>query len=326
MKFLIIISTLAVSLLIGFNRKLWIDKYRAFSGISVAVLLIAVFIINFLPSLSTDVDSASYFVKNGYKNAIPILIHHDTLKKQLNVNKYFIENNVNFGLADSVSYRNENLISATAQDRANADISEVHNIFDNFTYPFIPGLEGFIRVFPMHVSFAWVSVLGFLMSLFYSVKYLKQKELNYDKQAFLSAKYGLIFCILATLSGMIWAKHSWGAYWNWDPRELSIFILLSIYLAYFVLRQSITNEAQKAKLSAVYSVFAGSTVPFLIFIVPRITGGLHPGSATDPNSPLLTQNKSMMNTELLIAFSITLFAFTILYFFLYYLELNKKSN
>jgi heme exporter protein C len=111
-----------------------------------------------------------------------------------------------------------------------------------------------------------------------SVIYLVRRDLRADDHAAAAAELGLIFCIGATVSGALWAKAMWGAYWNWDPRETSIFFVLLIYTAYLALRGSIEGEEKRARLSAVYSVAAFVAVPFLIFVVPRMKDleGLHP--------------------------------------------------
>ena len=108
-----------------------------------------------------------------------------------------------------------------------------------------------------------------------------KKDFNYELKSIASAELGFLFCILATVTGAIWAKFNWGSFWNWDPRQTSIFILLMIYSAYFVLRSSISEKVKRARISSVYSILAGVTVPFFIFILPRITSGLHPGSKGD---------------------------------------------
>ncbi|MCI0331508.1 MAG: cytochrome c biogenesis protein [candidate division Zixibacteria bacterium] len=132
------------------------------------------------------------------------------------------------------------------------------------------------RIFYFHVPCAWVCVLAFFMTAFFSVRYLLKKEITLDAKAVLSAQLGLIFCILATLSGSIWARFAWGAFWNWDPRQTSIFLQLLIYFAYFSLRGSIGETEKRATFSAAYAILAFLTVPFLIFVVPRVTASLHP--------------------------------------------------
>jgi len=132
------------------------------------------------------------------------------------------------------------------------------------------------RIFYFHVPCAWVCVLAFFMTALFSVRYLSKKDPALDAKAALSAQLGLIFCILATLSGSIWARFAWGAFWNWDPRQTSIFLQLLIYFAYFSLRGSVSETEKRATFSAAYAVLAFLTVPFLIFVVPRVTPSLHP--------------------------------------------------
>jgi heme exporter protein C len=148
-------------------------------------------------------------------------------------------------------------------------------------FPIIPGLENKARNIFFHVPVAWTSVLGFLFALYYGFRYLRTKDLDYDIKSVSSAGLGMMFCILATITGSIWAKFNWGSFWNWDPRETSIFILLLIYGAYFALRSALVSDEARARLSAVYSILAGFTAPFFIFIMPRIIGGLHPGAKGD---------------------------------------------
>jgi heme exporter protein C len=148
-------------------------------------------------------------------------------------------------------------------------------------FPIIPGLEDKARIIFFHVPVAWTSVFGFLVALYYGFKYLRTKNLDYDIKSVSSAGLGMMFCLLATVTGSIWAKFNWGSFWNWDPRETSIFILLLIYGAYFALRSALASDEVRARLSAVYAILAGLTAPFFIFIMPRIVGGLHPGAKGD---------------------------------------------
>jgi len=168
------------------------------------------------------------------------------------------------------------------------------------------------RIFYYHIPMAWIAVLAFTMSMVYSIRYLKSKNFLEDNRARNAAALGLLFSILATITGSIFAKVTWGSFWNWDPRETSIFILLLIYGAYFALRGAIEVEEKKAALSAVYAIFAFVTVPFLVFVVPRLIPSLHP---TD--SVVNAEMKFTMGTTVRIIFFSSLALFTVLYLWIF---------
>jgi len=145
---------------------------------------------------------------------------------------------------------------------------------------YVQPAKGFIgessRIVFFHVPMAWVAVLAFLVSCVTSVMYLRRRDPRDDIRASVSAGLGLLFAVLATTTGAVFAKIMWGAYWNWDPRQTSITILLLIYAAYFALRGAIDDPERRASLAAVYAILAFVTVPFLVFVVPRIYWSLHP--------------------------------------------------
>jgi len=154
-------------------------------------------------------------------------------------------------------------------------------------------------------------VLAFLINAVFSIIYLKKREMKFDLIAESAGQLGFLYAVLATVTGSVWAKLSWGSFWNWDPRETSIFILLLIYAAYFALRSAIEQPDKKAALSSVYSIIAFVTVPFFIFIVPRVYSSLHP-------DPLInTQGKIQMESKMLTTFLSSMFAYTVLFFWIF---------
>ncbi|MFC2092503.1 cytochrome c biogenesis protein [Bacteroidota bacterium] len=185
--------------------------------------------------------------------------------------------------------------------------------------PYIPALEEKARIIYFHVPMSWLAVLAFFMSMVYSVKYLRTKNYVNDIKAYSAAEIGFLFCILATVTGALWAKFSWGSFWNWDPRQTSIFILLLVYGAYFSLRSAIDEAEQKARLCSVYSIIAFVTVPFFIFIMPRLIETLHP-------DPIInTQGKINMDSVMLIIFISSLFTFTLLYFWIFNIKVRFEK-
>ncbi|TCL37367.1 heme exporter protein C [Anaerospora hongkongensis] len=145
-----------------------------------------------------------------------------------------------------------------------------------YIVPPAEGLGNLVRIAFFHIPVAWVSVLAFLLSAVWALQYLRTRQMEYDRKSKAAVSLGFGFCILATVSGAIFAKLTWGAYWNWDPRQTTIFILLLLYGAYLALRSAIEEEEQKARIAAVYSLCSFVTVPFLVFIVPRYYFSLHP--------------------------------------------------
>jgi heme exporter protein C len=141
------------------------------------------------------------------------------------------------------------------------------------------------RILFFHVPQAWVATLSFLLSMIGSALYLAKRKVKADHLALSSAELGFLFCILATVTGSIFAKATWGSFWNWDPRETSIVILLMIYGAYFALRSAVHDPEKKRVFAGVYAILAFVTVPFLVFVVPRITASLHPEDTMNPAKP-----------------------------------------
>jgi len=176
--------------------------------------------------------------------------------------------------------------------------------------PLVPILGDTTRVLYFHIPSAWVAVLALGWSMLHSLLYLKRRDLEHDHQAAGAAEIGLLFCVVATVSGSLWAKAMWGSYWNWDPRETSIFFVLLLYGAYLALRTAIEPAERRARLSAIYSAVAFVAVPFLMFVVPRIYFTLHP-------DPLLnTRGKVDMDPRIRAVFLAMLVGFTTLFFWM----------
>ena len=161
-----------------------------------------------------------------------------------------------------------------------------------FVVPPAEGLGDYVRLAFFHIPVAWVAVLAFLISAYEGARFLRGGELVADAKSAAAAQLGFIFVILATVSGAVFSKLTWGAYWNWDPRQTTIFVLLLIYGAYLTLRGAMPAGRRRAKVAAVYALFSFLTVPFLVFIIPRLYFSLHP-------SPVLNGSGLAMDTIML---------------------------
>jgi len=176
--------------------------------------------------------------------------------------------------------------------------------------PLVPVLGATTRVLYFHIPSAWITVLALGWSMVHSLLYLATRRPDHDAHAAAAAEIGLLFCVAATVTGSVWAKAMWGSYWNWDPRETSIFFLLMIYAAYLALRGSIEQPERRARLAAIYSAVAFVAVPFLMFVVPRIYFSLHPDPIINP------RGKVDMDPRIRIVFFAMLAGFTGLFFWL----------
>ncbi len=151
-----------------------------------------------------------------------------------------------------------------------------------FDVPRLNILNETIRALYFHVPMWFGMVLLFLISFVYAIAYLGKPSPELDRRVVAYAKVGLVFGILGILTGMLWANYTWGSPWHGDPKQNGAAIALLVYLAYFVLRGSLDNEEQRARLSAVYNIFAFAAMIPLIFIIPRMTSSMHPGSGGNP--------------------------------------------
>ncbi|MBL7870158.1 MAG: cytochrome c biogenesis protein CcsA [Cyclobacteriaceae bacterium] len=151
-----------------------------------------------------------------------------------------------------------------------------------FSVPRLNIVNETIRALYFHVPMWFGMVALFLISTIYSVQYLRNPTFNKDIFALEFATTGLVLGLLGIFTGMIWATYTWGSPWHGDPKQNGAAISLLVYLAYFVLRGSVENEDQRARLSAVYNIFAFCAMIPLIFVIPRMSSSMHPGSGGNP--------------------------------------------
>jgi len=134
------------------------------------------------------------------------------------------------------------------------------------------------RILYFHVPVAWISVVSFIIAGYHSIMILCTEKGRTEREykSYNAAYSGIVFTILTVITGSIWAKISWGSYWNWDPRETSIVILMLIYISYFSLYSALKDNTNRTMISSVYLLIAMITMPFFVFIIPRVYPSLHP--------------------------------------------------
>ena len=148
--------------------------------------------------------------------------------------------------------------------------------------PRLPILNETIRILHFHVPMWFGMIIMFLVSVFYAIKYLSTKNLMYDLYAEQLVNIGVMFGVLGIVSGMVWANFTWGEPWSNDPKQNASAVALLIYFALIILRESLQDDHQKARLGAVYNIFAFAVLIPLLFVLPRMTDSLHPGNGGNP--------------------------------------------
>jgi len=137
-------------------------------------------------------------------------------------------------------------------------------------------VQSLARIVFFHVPCAMTATVLSIASAVFALIYLVKRNLDSDIKSKTSAELATIFWLLTTVTGAIFAKVEWGTYWNWDPKQTAIVLLILIYLAYFALRAAVPDQRKQAIVGAGYTLFAAATMPFLTYVLPNSTESLHP--------------------------------------------------
>jgi heme exporter protein C len=164
------------------------------------------------------------------------------------------------------------------------------------------------KVFYFHISAAWGGMLSFILGAVAGAGYLRSRRMGWDSLSLAAIEVGLVFALIAILSGMIWARPIWNTWWVWDPRLTTTAIMALIYLAYFILRSGLATPEARARLGAVYAILAVMTVPLTFFSI-RLFRTIHPVVIATGGGQ---GSAFSMTPRMLTALFASLFAFTIL--------------
>ncbi len=133
------------------------------------------------------------------------------------------------------------------------------------------------RIAVFHIPCSIVGSVATAVGVWFALRYLRLRDLRDDIKSSVSLSLALLLWCLTTVTGAIFAQAEWGAYWSWDIKQISIVMLLLIYVAYFALRAAVDDARKRAAVSAAYTLFALVAVPFLTLILPNSTPNtLHP--------------------------------------------------
>ena len=152
--------------------------------------------------------------------------------------------------------------------------------------PKINILEHTARNLYFHVPMWFTMMAATLVSAYHSFRVLQSGDPVRDIRARTAAQFAVVFGVLGLLTGVVWARFTWyvnaDIWWNFDPKQSMAAVQVLIYGAYFVLRSGIDDDRKRARVAAVYNLFAVVTVPFLLYVLPRQLESLHPGADGNP--------------------------------------------
>jgi heme exporter protein C len=151
-----------------------------------------------------------------------------------------------------------------------------------FVFPYRNILYETIRNTYFHVPMWFVMFTLFGVAVWHSIKYLRKPNTESDVWAVAYTQAGVAFGLMGFFSGALWAQYTWGKAFPYDIKLIMTYTALGIYLAYFILRGSFENLEQRARISAVYSIFAFASLVPLIYVVPKLAdSSLHPGNGSN---------------------------------------------
>jgi len=180
-----------------------------------------------------------------------------------------------------------------------------------FLYAPVEAIMGMVqKVFYFHVASGWVGMLGFLVAAIFGLLYLVKGEKKWDIASVSAVEVGIIFAFITVVSGSIWARPIWNAWWTWDPRLTTATIMLLIYAAYLMLRAGIDDPDRRARFSAVYAIIGFLSVP-LTFISARAYRGIHP-VVMGINQPGSIGDFDM-TSKMIVTFLFSLFTFSVIF-------------
>lgn len=163
------------------------------------------------------------------------------------------------------------------------------------------------KIFYFHVASAWVGFFAFFVVCLAGGLYLKTRNETWDAIGAASAEIGILFTVIVLITGPIWGKAAWNAWWTWDSRLTTTLVLFFIYAAYFMVRSSILEPEKKARIAAIFGMVGFIDVPIVWFSI-RWWRTIHP--------VIVSSSGFAMSSKMVVTLMVSVLALTLLYFYL----------
>src|SRR5437868_5095361 len=189
-----------------------------------------------------------------------------------------------------------------------------------FFYAPLDADQGVIqKIFYVHVPLAMVALCGFIAGGAMAIQQLRTGERSWDMRSYVAIHLSLVLAVGALVTGSIWARASWGHWWEWDePVLVSFLIVFLLYCCYQPLRFSIADPERQARYASVFAIAAGAFVPINFAAVRLATAHVHPR--------VLTTTGGNMPGAMRLTFLVALAGMALLFVTLWKTELTAKHS
>jgi heme exporter protein C len=179
--------------------------------------------------------------------------------------------------------------------------------------------QGFIqKIFYVHVPMAIVALFGFVAGGIMAIKHLRTGDRSWDMRSYVAIHLSIVLGAGVLITGMIWAKGSWGHWWVWDePVLVSFLVVWLLYCVYYPLRYSIEDPDRQARYASVFAIAAGAFVPINFVAVRLAEQYTHPR--------VLSQTGGNLPGEMRLTFLVSTLAVALIFVTLWKLELTSKN-
>jgi len=180
--------------------------------------------------------------------------------------------------------------------------------------------QGFIqKIFYLHVPLAIIALVGFVIGGIHAIRHLRTGDPIHDARSYVSIHMSVIFGVAVLITGAIWAKGSWGVWWEWrEPTLVSFLIVFLLYATYYPLRYAIPDRERQARYASVFAITAGAFVPLNFMAVRAAESFIHPRTFATANGGL--------PGDMLITFCVCIVGFALLWYTLVRFELTAKRT
>ena len=178
--------------------------------------------------------------------------------------------------------------------------------------------QGFLqKIFYLHVPLAIVTLCGFVFGGLAAIAHLRTRDSRWDMRSYVAIHLSLVFGVGVLITGSIWAKGSWGVWWDWsEPTLVSFLLIMLLYATYQPLRFAIEDPERQARYASVFAITAGAFVPINFAIVRLSTAYLHPR--------VLGNISANLPGRFQVVFYVSLISFALLWITLWRYEMASK--